>query len=71
VSHDWGVKVAADLPTETLIEIRDGLKSGRIALEFVKYLTPDVPGQQTASWIREITSQMIMAYDTELARRRS
>lgn len=68
MSHDWGVKVGADLPTETIMEIRDGLKSGEITLGFdgMVEMTP-----QVMAWQQEVTEQMISAYDAELQRRRS
>lgn len=68
MNHDWGVSVSEGLPTETIIEIRDGLKSGEIRLEFADFveITPEV-----AKWQEEVTEQMIAAYDAELHRRLS
>ena len=33
MSHDWGTSVPAELPIETMIEIRDGLRTGTIKID--------------------------------------
>lgn len=68
MSRDWGVLVPGGLPIEQIVELRDGLKSGQIKISIGETI------ERTAeidSWMRELTEQMIAAYDRELQRRRS
>lgn len=68
MTHHHGVEITPDLPLQTVIDIRDGLKSGDIKLSFGAgvEMTADV-----AAWRDEVTAQLINAYEAELSRRRS
>lgn len=66
--HDWGVTVHAHVSTEQVIEIRDMLRSGEMKIEF----DLDVPiTPEIESWRRELTEQMLAAYEREVVRRQS
>lgn len=68
MSHDWGVSVPAELPTETVFEIRDKLRAGTVSVE----LPPAVRGhEKEEQWRGELTAQMLAAYESEAIRRRS
>lgn len=64
--HDWGVVVPADLPTETVIEIRDKLRAGTMTIELPDGVK-DHP--KAAQWYREMNDQSLAAYEKEAARR--
>lgn len=68
MTHCHGVQITADLPIETVVDIRDGLKSGKIKLSFGADVEVTA---EVAAWRDEITAQLIDAYEAELARRRS
>ena len=68
MAHDWGTVIPPDLPTETIIQIRDGLRSGEISVGFDPRV-PVIP--EMDEWRREVTAQLLAAYDAELKRRRS
>lgn len=68
MSHDWGVSVPAEIPTETVFEIRDKLRAGTMSVE----LPAAVRGHEKESeWRKELTAQMLAAYESEALRRRS
>lgn len=68
MQHDWGVTVPADLPTETVIEIRNKLRDGTMTIEL-----PDSVQihEKAAEWHAELNTQMLAAYEREATRRLS
>lgn len=64
--HDWGVKVPAELPTETVFEIRDKLRAGTMTIELPAAVL-DHP--KAAEWQKEMQDQTLAAYEREATRR--
>jgi hypothetical protein len=56
-------KVPIDLPFEELLEIRDGLQSGRISIKLADHIksTPEIE-----FWLQQITQQLVDAYDERM-----
>jgi molybdopterin-guanine dinucleotide biosynthesis protein A len=66
MAHDWGVTVPADMPTERLSEIHDGLQSGALKVT----LPAGAAGHPMfETWQAELKDQMIAAYEKEIRRR--
>ena len=64
--HDWGVTVPEELPTETVIEVRDKLRAGTLTIDLPDGLRSH---EKFAEWQAELNTQTLAAYEKEAARR--
>lgn len=68
MAHDWGCTVPADIPTETVIEIRDKLRAGTMTVALPEAVRNHPKYDE---WHREVNDQLLAAYEREAARRAS